>query len=197
MTRQSSIFAGRHNAINPSRPGLIDSVAIAAITGYQRYLSPHKGFRCAHRVLHQGESCSQYVKREVQEAGLVAALRSSRVRFAECKEANQIIRERRRDYLLSLSASASYPTPSLSQQASEDEPTEVEEPSLEDKEQPRGNNSYTSDNCNGFDGSCINAGCDSVNCLSAVDCGSCDLAGLDCGGLDACSGLDACGGCSW
>jgi putative component of membrane protein insertase Oxa1/YidC/SpoIIIJ protein YidD len=191
MTRQSSIFVGRHNAISSPRLGLIDSLAIAAITGYQRYLSPHKGFRCAHRVLHQGESCSQYVKREVQEEGLVAALRSSRLRFAECKEANQIIRARRRDYLLSLSASASYPTPSLSKQATEDEASEVEEPSLGEKEQPRGNNSSTSDNCNGFDGSCVDTGCESANCLSAADCGSCDLAGLDCSGLDGCSG------CSW
>jgi putative component of membrane protein insertase Oxa1/YidC/SpoIIIJ protein YidD len=94
MTRQSSIFARRQDAVNSLRLGIIDSLAISAITGYQRYLSPHKGFRCAHRALHQGESCSQYVKREVQEEGLMAALRSSRVRFAECKEANQIIRAR-------------------------------------------------------------------------------------------------------
>ena len=191
MTRQSSIFDRRHDVINSPRPRIIDSLAIAAITGYQRYLSPHKGFRCAHRVLHQGESCSQYVKREVQEEGLVAALRSSRVRFLECKEANQIIRARRRDYLLSLSAATSNPALSLSQQASEDEPAEVEEPSLGEKEQSRGNNSSTSDNCNGFDGSCIDAGCESVNCLSAADCGACDLTGLDCSGLDGCSS------CSW
>jgi putative component of membrane protein insertase Oxa1/YidC/SpoIIIJ protein YidD len=205
MNRQSSIFDSfarafgdrRQDAVNSLRPRIIDSLAIAAITGYQRYLSPHKGFRCAHRALHQGESCSQYVKREVQEEGLMAALRSSRVRFAECKEANQIIRVRRRDYLLSLSAGASYSTRSLSKQATEDEPSEVEEPSLGEKEQARGNNSSTSDNCNGFDSSCVDAGCESVNCLSAADCGACDLAGLDCGGLDACSGLDGCSGCSW
>jgi hypothetical protein len=63
--------------------------------------------------------------------------------------------------------------------ATEDEPSEVEEPSLDEKEQARGNNSYTSDNCNGFDSSCVDAGCESVNCLSAVDCGTCDLAGLE------------------
>lgn len=37
-------------------------IAIACIGGYQRYLSPHKGFVCAHRRLHGGDSCSQYVK---------------------------------------------------------------------------------------------------------------------------------------
>ncbi len=58
--RQLSIFSPRNQAIATLSPGIIDSLAIAAITGYQRYLSPYKGFRCAHRVLHQGESCSQY-----------------------------------------------------------------------------------------------------------------------------------------
>jgi putative component of membrane protein insertase Oxa1/YidC/SpoIIIJ protein YidD len=102
--RQLSSFPLRNQAIATLKPGIIDSLAIAAITGYQSYLSPYKGFRCAHRVLHQGESCSQYVKRAVQEEGLLVALRRLRLRFAECKEANRIIKIKRREYLISLSS---------------------------------------------------------------------------------------------
>ena len=36
---------------------------VAAITGYQRWISPHKGYRCARRVVHGGKSCSEYGKR--------------------------------------------------------------------------------------------------------------------------------------
>jgi putative component of membrane protein insertase Oxa1/YidC/SpoIIIJ protein YidD len=186
--RQLSIFSPRNQSITTLKPGIIDSLAIAAITGYQRYLSPYKGFRCAHRVLHQGESCSQYVKREVQSAGLLVALRRSRVRFAECKEASRVIQIRRRDYLISLSSEDTSDTnwdlqPPL---------TEAEEHFLRENEEQRlKNNAASSNNCNNCDSPCIDAGCESLNCLSAVDCASCDLAGLDCGGLDAC------GGCSW
>jgi putative component of membrane protein insertase Oxa1/YidC/SpoIIIJ protein YidD len=104
--RQPTSFSSRHSSINSSQPGIVDSLAIAAITGYQRYLSPYKGFRCAHRVLHQGESCSQYVKRAVGEEGLLAALQISRLRFTECNEANQIIQARQRNNLRSIAEDA-------------------------------------------------------------------------------------------
>jgi putative component of membrane protein insertase Oxa1/YidC/SpoIIIJ protein YidD len=177
----------RPPSITTLKPGIIDSLAISAITGYQRYLSPHKGFRCAHRVLHQGESCSQYVKRAVREEGLVTALRCSRVRFAECHEANRVIRERRQKYLLSISSGGGL--------AIEDESEEIPLTGVE-PEDNSGNSAAS--NCNGFDGSCIEASCDGVDflsgetseclssstsdCGSVSDCGSCDLAGLDCGG---------------
>jgi putative component of membrane protein insertase Oxa1/YidC/SpoIIIJ protein YidD len=185
---QISIFSPRNQAIATLKPGIIDALAIAAITGYQRYLSPHKGFRCAHRVLHQGESCSQYVKREVQEEGLRLALRRSRLRFAECKEASWVIKTRCREYLISLSSEDTSDT-------NWDPPTpltDAEKQSLQENEQQRiNNNAASSNNCNDCDSPCIDAGCESANCLSAVDCASCDLAGLDCGVLDVC------GGCSW
>ncbi len=36
---------------------------IVLIEWYQIYLSPRKGFCCAHRVLHGNDSCSEWVKR--------------------------------------------------------------------------------------------------------------------------------------
>ncbi|MDJ0734297.1 MAG: membrane protein insertion efficiency factor YidD [Nostocaceae cyanobacterium] len=70
---------------------LTRQISVAAITGYQKHISPHKGFACAHRVLYGGESCSQYVKRVIATKGLRKGLIMSRTRFQACKEANQIL----------------------------------------------------------------------------------------------------------
>lgn len=72
---------------SPRRESWGDLAAIAAINGYQRYLSPHKGFSCAHRVLHGGESCSQHIKQAIATKGLLAAVQLSKQRFADCKTA--------------------------------------------------------------------------------------------------------------
>ncbi|GAA6619568.1 hypothetical protein NUACC26_053820 [Scytonema sp. NUACC26] len=45
-------------------------ISVAAITQYQKHISPHKGFSCAHRILYGGESCSQYIKRVIAREGL-------------------------------------------------------------------------------------------------------------------------------
>lgn len=67
------------------------------ITFYQKRLSPYKGFSCAHRVLHRGESCSQYIKRIILEHGLLRARPLIRQRFRACKAANQVLQQRRRE----------------------------------------------------------------------------------------------------
>jgi putative component of membrane protein insertase Oxa1/YidC/SpoIIIJ protein YidD len=54
---------------------------------YQRYLSPYKGFRCAHAYLHQGESCSEAVKRLIQQEGLLKSRAHIRCRFQACRQA--------------------------------------------------------------------------------------------------------------
>ncbi|HEX8463210.1 MAG TPA: membrane protein insertion efficiency factor YidD [Abditibacterium sp.] len=64
---------------------------VLLIGGYQTHLSPRKGWKCAHRVLHGGESCSQWVKTEVARRGCLAAWPSIRARFAECKTAAQTL----------------------------------------------------------------------------------------------------------
>lgn len=71
---------------------IFDRIAVAAIGGYQRHLSPHKGFSCAHRVLYGDLSCSEYVKHQIQAAGLARGIVMARQRFAACREANQILR---------------------------------------------------------------------------------------------------------
>ncbi|MGR4871188.1 membrane protein insertion efficiency factor YidD [Variovorax sp. LARHSF232] len=48
--------------------------AIAAIDGYQRFISPYKGFGCAHRVRTGGASCSRFAKRAIASLGMIAGL---------------------------------------------------------------------------------------------------------------------------
>ena len=53
----------------------IVSPALAlAVKAYQRFISPHKGFCCAHRHHHGGESCSAYALRVLGEHGVGHAL---------------------------------------------------------------------------------------------------------------------------
>lgn len=68
---------------------------IWAINQYQRYVSPRKGFVCAHRVLHGGESCSEAVKRAAVEHGVIGAWGMGRRRSRECRAAARALASRR------------------------------------------------------------------------------------------------------
>ena len=63
------------------------SVSIAAIVWYQRTISPHKGWSCAHRVRRGGVSCSDWTKRAIARRGVWVGLRLARRRFKLCREA--------------------------------------------------------------------------------------------------------------
>lgn len=66
----------------------LDRSTVNAIRFYQRFVSPRKGFRCAHAALHGGESCSAAVARIVRDEGLLAGRGRIARRFAECREAH-------------------------------------------------------------------------------------------------------------
>ncbi|MBD2039188.1 membrane protein insertion efficiency factor YidD [Microcoleus sp. FACHB-672] len=74
----------------------VDSVprssVAALIGGYQKHISPKKGFSCAYRVLHGKESCSEFIKRTILEQGLIEAIPAARHRLQACKAANQVLR---------------------------------------------------------------------------------------------------------
>lgn len=189
-------------------------IAVASITGYQKYISPKKGFSCAHRLLYKGDSCSQYLKRTIAEAGLLAGIKASRQRFAACKQASHILKTR------------------YSIQPRPDDPDAPEDPSSPKK--PRRRNSQWFNDCgNSLSDPGCDLGCDGLDCAisecpsgcnhhgldcsgadcSSADCGSgchhgLDCSGVDCSGLDCsgchgldCSGCDCsgadCGSCSW
>lgn len=164
-------------------------IAITLIGGYQKHLSPHKGFSCAYRLLHGGESCSQYIKRRIAQDGLVATLKASRQRFQACRKANEILRSRHCHY--------SNTENNLDQE-------ENKRRQLKRKQTASESTDYSS--CSHSNRSLIevaNCTVDCANCGSGLDCSGLDCAGLDlqgwdCSGLE-CSGLDCglgdCGGC--
>jgi putative component of membrane protein insertase Oxa1/YidC/SpoIIIJ protein YidD len=68
------------------------TIVVFLIGLYQRYLSPYKGFRCAHAVRHRGASCSAAVKDIVIAHGLLRGLPLIRLRFAQCPAAALALR---------------------------------------------------------------------------------------------------------
>jgi len=65
----------------------MDTLALWFIGFYQRHLSKHKGFCCAHARYFGGASCSHAVKSIVLEQGLTHGLSAIRARFKECRYA--------------------------------------------------------------------------------------------------------------
>ncbi len=65
---------------------LVQNFIVFAISIYQRYLSPKKGFSCAYRLHHHSESCSNYVKQLFVEQDLKTAIFLSEQRFQECSQ---------------------------------------------------------------------------------------------------------------
>ncbi len=57
---------------------------LAAIRGYQRFVSPYKGFRCAYRVHTGNASCSALGYRAVRRHGVFTGLGLLRQRTARC-----------------------------------------------------------------------------------------------------------------
>ena len=74
---------------------MLSRAALGGIWAYQRYLSPRKGWRCAHAVLHGGTGCSGYAKQAIRDRGLGAALPAIRARFRDCKAAHGVLLARR------------------------------------------------------------------------------------------------------
>jgi len=58
---------------------------------YQRFISPYKGFCCAHAVYHHGPSCSSAIKSIILESGLIKGWPAIKNRFSECKQAYLLI----------------------------------------------------------------------------------------------------------
>jgi putative component of membrane protein insertase Oxa1/YidC/SpoIIIJ protein YidD len=65
---------------------------IALIRGYQRWLSPRKGFQCAYHRHTGRATCSTLGLRAVRRYGVVGGLRVLRERFAACGEAHDALR---------------------------------------------------------------------------------------------------------
>jgi len=71
--------------------------AIWLIGLYQRYVSPRKGFCCAHRVLHGQDSCSEAVRKIVEAQGVCRGYLRIWQRFHECRIAALVLRANSQD----------------------------------------------------------------------------------------------------
>ncbi|MGF1485596.1 MAG: membrane protein insertion efficiency factor YidD [Prochloraceae cyanobacterium] len=72
----------------------LTKIATASITGYQKYISPYKGFRCAHRAYYGEDSCSEYIKKAIARKGIVTGTKMARQRFRECSQAYKMLSDR-------------------------------------------------------------------------------------------------------
>jgi len=76
---------------------MLSRTALGGIWIYQQFISPRKGFRCAHAVLHNGTGCSGYAKQVIKQRGLFGAIPFIRQRFQDCKTAYLILRTERNE----------------------------------------------------------------------------------------------------
>ena len=74
---------------------LARTALLAAIRGYKRRVSPHKGYACAYRVHTGGGSCSTLGLRAISRFGAWRGLGVLRLRLAECRVAADALRQRR------------------------------------------------------------------------------------------------------
>lgn len=65
---------------------MLTKFAVLLIRGYQRWISPYKGYCCAHKAYRGGTSCSEFALLSIREAGRVTlALPRIRARLYECR----------------------------------------------------------------------------------------------------------------
>lgn len=66
---------------------IVKPLAIGSIKAYQKFISPHKGYCCAHAQVHGGLSCSNYALDTIDENGVFRGLILLIERFKECAAA--------------------------------------------------------------------------------------------------------------
>jgi len=74
---------------------MIRTCARLAIRGYQRFLSPLKGYRCAYGVAYGGKSCSGMALEIIERSPPRQWLPLLRRQFAECRHAYDLLELRR------------------------------------------------------------------------------------------------------
>jgi len=67
---------------------MIKMTLIYGIKLYQKFISPKKGYRCAHSVVHGGTGCSGAVIKIIKENSFFSWRNLINKRFADCKQAN-------------------------------------------------------------------------------------------------------------
>jgi len=68
-----------------------------AISVYKKYVSPFKGFRCAYRVLHGGNSCSTEIYELINKHGVLKGIPLAKVQLKRCTAAYKILSSKKED----------------------------------------------------------------------------------------------------
>jgi len=66
---------------------LAQPLALLLISGYQQFISPHKGWHCAYAALHGNASCSAYGKEVIARHGVIVGATLLWERFDQCHQA--------------------------------------------------------------------------------------------------------------
>ncbi|MDJ0974085.1 MAG: membrane protein insertion efficiency factor YidD [Planctomycetota bacterium] len=69
------------------RATVLTAVCTALIRAYQRWISPRKGWRCAHAAVNGGPSCSAFALQALRENAMHDAVAAVRSRFRACARA--------------------------------------------------------------------------------------------------------------
>jgi putative component of membrane protein insertase Oxa1/YidC/SpoIIIJ protein YidD len=70
---------------------LAQPLVLLLVSGYQQFISPHKGWHCAYVALHGDASCSAYGKEAIARRGIIVGTRLLRKRFGQCHAAAVVL----------------------------------------------------------------------------------------------------------
>jgi len=70
---------------------VVKQLILKLIVLYRKYLSPHKGFRCAYGVLHGGNSCSTEIYKIIDKNGFLVGFPLARLQLKKCGAAYRVL----------------------------------------------------------------------------------------------------------
>ena len=74
----------------------MDKFILRLIALYKRYISPHKGYRCAYSALYGGDSCSTEIAKIIQSRGIYRGLSLVYRQMVNCSNAYEVLASRKR-----------------------------------------------------------------------------------------------------
>lgn len=72
---------------------MLKKISLALISLYQKYISPYKGFKCAHGMYTSEITCSSYGKKVISKFGLFTGLKLLNRRFIDCRWSSEKLKK--------------------------------------------------------------------------------------------------------
>lgn len=76
----------------------MNGLILKAIVFYKRKISPRKGYICAYRIFHGGQSCSTIILNSIQARGVIRSISVSLKQFKECSVASKKLSDDSKDH---------------------------------------------------------------------------------------------------